>query len=98
MIEIALAAAALLLGWAAQLLLALRAASKSAGGAVNPLRWMRKRPYQVALGIVGGLLGFVVLYSTDQLTAIAAFSAGYLGQDVIEKVASGADNQFSKAG
>lgn len=98
MMEIALDALALVLGLLTNLLGALKSASKSAGGPVHPLRWLRKRPYRTACGLVGGLTGFVVLLSTGQLTAVSAFACGYMGNDVPDKIAGAADNRFSKSG
>lgn len=96
--EILIEPAALVLGWVAQMLAALKVASKSAGGPVRPLRWIRKRPYQTGLGMVGALSGYVALASTGQLTAVAAFASGYMGQDVIEKITAAASNRFARAG
>lgn len=96
--EILIEPAALLLGWLANMLRQLSSASSSAGGPVNPLRWARKRPYKVALGVVGALAGYIALASTGQLNAVAAFAAGYLGQDAIDAITSAARNRFVRAG
>ena len=93
-IDLILYAAALVLGLATNLLLALQSASKSAGGPVNPIKWIRKRPYRTAIGFVGGLAGFVVLLSAGQMTAVLAFVTGYCGQDVPDKLAGGNGNLF----
>ena len=96
--DIALDGLAFVLGLLTNLIGALKSASASAGGAVHPWRWVRKRPYRTACGVIGGLTGFVVLLSTGQLTTVSAFAAGYMGQDVPEKVAQAADNKYGGAG
>ncbi len=96
--NIAIAAGALALGLLANLLGALKAASNSAGGPVHPIAWARKRPYRLACGLVGGVAGFVVLWSTGQLTPVAAFGCGYMGSDVIDKIASANANRFAQSG
>jgi len=88
--DLALHFAALVLGLAGNLLGALKAASKSAGGAVRPFEWLRRRPYRTLCGVVGALGGFVVLTSTGQLTAVSAFACGYMGHDVADRIASAA--------
>lgn len=95
MSEIGLLVGALILGILANFVGCLASASKSAGGPVNPIKWIKKRPYRVAMAVIGAVAGFIVLFTTGQLTAVAAFASGYLGSDVVDKIADASENRFN---
>lgn len=97
MTEIAITTAALFLGWAANILSQLVSASNSAGGPVNPLKWASKRPYTLALGVVGAMVGYLALYSTGQLNMTAAAACGWLGKRALETVMETAGKRLGKA-
>jgi hypothetical protein len=86
--------AMLLYGMAANLLAALAQASTK-GKPVNPIRFVAERPYRIALGVVAGLAGYGALDSTGQLTAVAAFGVGYMGTDVLQRIADAAGNRLA---
>jgi hypothetical protein len=63
---------------------------------VNAVEYAKNRPYRLILGVIAGLAGYGALYSTEQLTAIAAFGVGYMGTDALSKISDAAKNKFSK--
>lgn len=48
--------------------------------------FVRSRPYKTALGLLGGLAGYLLLYDTNQLTLVAAFGVGYMADSVLDAV------------
>lgn len=86
----------LALGYATNLLTQLAAAHRRDNGPANPIRYIRKHPYNTALGLTGALAGFLALASVGQLNAVVAFACGYMGQDAIGKITAAAGNRFSK--
>lgn len=78
-------------GALANLLGELRKASNSAGGVVNPLRWIARRPYRVACTVLGNVVGFVFLWSTGQLTVLGCLAIGFAGDEVVRKLAERGD-------
>ena len=84
-------------GMAANLLAALGEASRQQGRPINPWAFISARPYRVVLGIVAGLAGYGALISTGQLSGVAAFGVGYMGTDVLQRLADSAGAKVTRS-
>jgi len=54
-----------------------------AGSIISPLQFFRQHPYSVLFSVVAGMVAFGMLYATQQLNPIGAFTAGYMADSVV---------------
>jgi predicted lipoprotein len=58
--------------------------------------YLYQRRYSVIVMIIGSLVGFVVLYQMNELTALNAFGLGYIANSIGELAASSAERKVSQ--
>ena len=93
------------LGWLVHVLGDLIEASKQNGGPINPVTFIKSKPYRTLMSIIGAALGFLMLMhdlnvqvknELFQSAYATAFGLGYAADSIINKAANIAQQRIDK--
>ncbi len=73
------------LGWASHHLSVLAEMSQSAGEIISPVAYAKRRPYKLALSIIGTVIGYAILYELGEVTALTAIGVGYMADSSVDR-------------
>lgn len=76
----------LLLGGMASHFLKKLIEARQSGNDFDLIQYFKANPYQTALSIISGFVGFFALYGTAELTRVTAFGLGYMCNSVADIV------------
>lgn len=58
--------------------------TRNSGDDVDLIHYFKATPYQTALAVISGFVGFFALYGTAELTRMTAFGIGYMCNSVVD--------------
>jgi len=86
-----------LLGGLAHIFATMAEDSKKAGRRLNFMEVANRHPYQLPLSLVFSIAAYVFLFEANQLNAVAAFSASYMGDSIVKKFMTQRAAEFKKS-
>ena len=56
---------------------------ETAGRIISPVQFFREHPYAVVFSLLAGFIVYGLMHTSNQLTPIGAFTAGYMAESVL---------------